>query len=1260
MSGGGRLRSRRSCALCISMLAILTAGCRDLYFDTLDRLGDSDVLAGRPPARGGRGISGTDRARGFFVSRTGDLAPLQEDIRFHMDLAIRYEGKLRPFAEGTVTLLNFDVLGRDGLPGDQDTVAASYTVAFRNDMPVQDMRRQYRELCQRPELRRFFPDIGPDEAPCDPGHLQEAEDLIVDIDARMDGVATELAWVAPSNRFNGKLEGAPGECVPCEDDPSAVCNRCTEGWQCPGGGVGTCTWPELTCDTTWDCPRTGHCADGTCQPNVVLGNDRGLLVVRFDRDADSSAPVLAATIPLELNVDWQDWFTILVLTPDPLRAEGTFRFQPVACESGSCRTRGGMFFPRYRNDTATGDIRFSDSNLDVHVRGTGEVTEFRVIPGFLCLVLGPGCFALIDSATGAIDVAFRRLFRNTGRLFDNYASAPRVSARIDPGTLAAELLEECRARVASPALCDASRDVIQVVSRHVAVDLGRSRVRLNELPSDPPDTVRIVDVGGVDGQWTDNTVRAFHFGGDVVSVAVDMSAFAFCNDATERADACDTADAGDPPDERCQVCDFCDSFRADLGELGDLCDFGDDERISVEDERDRGQSLYELPASPALSPLVDFLPNFAHEVRRVFTRPIEALEAGGHGGSLGTDAYYTDTLFCPSETRPGDCPPGADGAVFFFIQDYDRDGVPDGEDLCPREADDGSDSDGDGVGDACDDCPCTVSTSTRADLCDCDADGDGCNNRYFVEPTACDWPACEPNGDDGLYDERPLDCERSTSTSSMCADTDRDGFIDDCDRDDDGDGILDDGAGDGIDVYSPCRSRQTTGCDDNCRDTPNPSQLDENDDGTGDACDTLCRGAAAPVCSLPPSEFFNRPSASGAGLLPAGPCPEDEPHCFAWGMFGCAEFLGDCQGGMDYLELLGARGELLLRLAASEVGSQGFGGASTFLSDLDADGRADLALGLPGDGCPPQVPCERPPGAVLAISSSTGQPLLSLSPAGPGAAFGEALVSVGTTIFVGAPGAIDPRGLATGAVLIIDAARQPHLVHTVFGEQEGERFGTSLALVPDEDGDGVPEGLLVGAPLASVRGRQEAGRIDALALDGARVGRFEGLLPGGRMGSQLSAILPNPFTPVSGVLAGMPDALRGSGAIVLFGWNGRPRWFLPGRRGERLGSSLTRAADFDADGFPDVAVGAPGAGQGAGRVLVVSARGRLVELVEGTPGDELGAQVATPGDVDADGFPDLVLTMPGRTSAPDQRPGTWVLLPGAGGALQPIEPVEPR
>ncbi len=117
--------------------------------------------------------------------------------------------------------------------------------------------------------------------------------------------------------------------------------------------------------------------------------------------------------------------------------------------------------------------------------------------------------------------------------------------------------------------------------------------------------------------------------------------------------------------------------------------------------------------------------------------------------------------------------------------DEDEDGICDDVDNCPGIANaDQIDGDGDEIGDECDNCPMTVNPDQL------DSDYDGVGNA--------------------------------------------------CDTDDDNDGIPDDGDMSGDPDDNPCSSGETSGCDDNCQTVVNPTQIDSNENGTGDACEDCC------------------------------------------------------------------------------------------------------------------------------------------------------------------------------------------------------------------------------------------------------------------------------------------------------------------------------------------------------------------------------------------------------------------------------------
>jgi hypothetical protein len=89
--------------------------------------------------------------------------------------------------------------------------------------------------------------------------------------------------------------------------------------------------------------------------------------------------------------------------------------------------------------------------------------------------------------------------------------------------------------------------------------------------------------------------------------------------------------------------------------------------------------------------------------------------------------------------------------------------------------------------------------------------------------------------------------------------------------------------------------------------------------------------------------------------------------------------------------------------------------------------------------------------------------------------------------------------------------------------------------------------------------------------------------------------------------------------------------------GGNFGTSVAGAGDVNGDGYPDVIVGASGMLSGAGRAYVFyggptfvskGAASADVILTGGAPGDGFGAAVAGAGDVSTDGYDDLVVGAP--------------------------------
>lgn len=114
-----------------------------------------------------------------------------------------------------------------------------------------------------------------------------------------------------------------------------------------------------------------------------------------------------------------------------------------------------------------------------------------------------------------------------------------------------------------------------------------------------------------------------------------------------------------------------------------------------------------------------------------------------------------------------------------------------------------------------------------------------------------------------------------------------------------------------------------------------------------------------------------------------------------------------------------------------------------------------------------------------------------------------------------------------------------------------------------------------------------------------------------------------------------------------------PVWeFFVGARSEPVNASWGTTLDVDGDGYADVVVGAQGAGAGAAYVYLGGPGGPSTSPVMLAPqGPSFGASVASAGDVNGDGFGDVIV---GADN------GAYVYLGGPGGlSATPITVVNP-
>lgn len=193
------------------------------------------------------------------------------------------------------------------------------------------------------------------------------------------------------------------------------------------------------------------------------------------------------------------------------------------------------------------------------------------------------------------------------------------------------------------------------------------------------------------------------------------------------------------------------------------------------------------------------------------------------------------------------------------------------------------------------------------------------------------------------------------------------------------------------------------------------------------------------------------------------------------------------------------------------------------------------------------------------------------------------------------------------------------------GDCAGGEFGAAIA-GGDTDGDGLSD-LVIGAPgceqVLLVKGSEDDLGASIELLRGEK---------GERLGASV-AMGDADGDGLADLVAGAPDHDEGRGRVWIRLASGAKGPLVTGRAAEGgLGEAVAFVSDLNGDGLPEVAAGAPHAGSGRLTIVVDAAAGeasaQVQHLAGDGAGDQFGRSFAGIGDIDGDGYGELVVGAP--------------------------------
>ena len=344
-----------------------------------------------------------------------------------------------------------------------------------------------------------------------------------------------------------------------------------------------------------------------------------------------------------------------------------------------------------------------------------------------------------------------------------------------------------------------------------------------------------------------------------------------------------------------------------------------------------------------------------------------------------------------------------------------------------------------------------------------------------------------------------------------------------------------------------------------------------------------------------------------------------------------------------------------------------FGASVARVGDIDNDGIPDIIVGMPLDNGGSST------GAARVFSGVDGSVINTLTGSTLGREFGRSVAGftdvngdgVGDYAIGEIRGA-SVNGTTTGIVRVYSGSTG-NVLYELPGEANGDFFGTSLAVTADINGDGI-EDLIVGAQFAD-GGAANGGKVYVYSgANGALLTSYASTVASEGLGVSVGAAgdVNNDGTPDiivgGGGLVGHGDPNAAGITRVISGTNGALlHTFTGAAAGDQLGIGVAGAGDVNGDGFDDVLIGIPGAnttGVDSGSVIIRSgANGAILDTFNGTTGgDSIGRAVANSIDFDGDGVADIIAGAPSDSTPNGVDSGSLRVISGANGQLLGLFP----